>query len=328
MNWTLADIKSWPKAELHVHLDTSLSYQTVSALRPAISESEYYDLFVGPQKCRDLHHFLSLVAPSIALLQTKEALRLGMMNLVRDQLAESVVYTEIRMAPLLHTLGGLEVDEVAGILCRAAADVEAETGVVVRLIFCTVRHFTREQSIQSAELAIAYRKEGVCGFDIAGDEAGFPLTAHLEAFQMAREAGIPVTAHAGEALGAHSVHETLGSLMPRRVGHGVRSIEDPMVIQRLKQERIHLEICPTSNIQVNVFGVMAEHSVGKLLDQGLSLGINTDGRCLSNTSLTQEYLSLQETFGWSREVFERIHRMTLEAAFCEDGVKERLLGLK
>lgn len=326
MNWTPAEIKSWPKAELHVHLDTSLSFRTVSALRPAISESEYYDLFVGPQKCRDLHHFLSLVAPSIALLQTREALRLGMMNLVRDQLAESVVYTEIRMAPLLHTMGGLSDDEVAGILCRAAADAEAETGVVVRLIFCTVRHFTREQSVRSAELAIAYRKEGVVGFDIAGDEAGFPLEAHLEAFQMVREAGMPLTAHAGEALGAHSVSETLETLMPVRIGHGVRSPEDPMVMQRLKKGRIHLEICPTSNIQVNVFGVMAEHSIGELMDQGISLGINTDGRCLSNTSLTQEYLRLQEVFGWSKEVFEGVHRMTLEAAFCERAVKERLLG--
>lgn len=320
------DLARLPKIELHVHLDTSLSFGTVKSLVPGITEDEYLRHYVAPARCRDLHEFLGYTESSIALLQTAEALDLALRWLLAELAADGVIYAEIRFAPLLHTRAGLTAEMIAETACSALAAGMAETPIQARLIFCTLRQFSEAQSMETLQLALQYRSRGVVGFDLAGDEAGFPLDAHIRAFEEAAHAGLPATAHAGEALGPESVLDTLIHLRPRRIGHGVRSAEDPGLLLHLVREGIHLEVCPSSNIQTGVFPDMAAHSLAGLCQAGVSLSLNTDGRGLTRTTLTAEYRAVQHTFHWSKADFYRVNCRALQAAFCDNPTRDVLLA--
>ena len=160
--------------------------------------------------------------------------------------------------------------------------------------------------------------------DIAGDEAGFPIDAHLKAFEFAREHHIKCTAHAGEARGAHSVWETIRHFHPGRIGHGVRSIEDDSLLEFIREKRLHLEVCPISNIQVNVFDRITDHPVDLLYKKGISLSINTDGRTITDTTLAREYRCLENNFQWTVEHFRRCNLEAIDHAFAPDEIKERI----
>lgn len=314
-----------PKVELHVHLDTSLSLAAVQMLRPGISEEEYRRTYVAPAHCRDLKDFLGYALPAIALLQRREALSLALRQLMRELAAEGVLYAEIRLAPLLHTREGLTAEVVAATLCAALAEGRAETGLEAGLLFCTLRHFTGEESMQTVRLAAQFRDSGVVGLDLAGDEAGYDLAAHLPAYAFAAEAGLPATVHAGEAAGPESVRACLALPGVRRIGHGVRSAEDPALVARLVQEGIHLEVCPGSNIQTGVFPDIRAHTLDRLYRAGVSLSINTDGRGLTATDLCSEYALVAEAFGWGPADFLRTNQMAVAAAFCDPATRDRLL---
>jgi adenosine deaminase len=193
------------------------------------------------------------------------------------------------------------------------------------LILCTLRHFTEAQSLQTATLVEKFRGSRVVALDLAGDEAGFPLDAHIEAYRYAREHGLFRTAHAGEALGPESVWETLRRLDPQRIGHGTRSIEDPKLVEHLRKKRIHLELCPTANVQIiPSIRSMEEHPIDRLYRAGVSLNVNSDSRMLTPTTLTKEYESLERVFNWTEQDLLRTNLMGLDAAFVSDDVKKRL----
>lgn len=312
-----------PKIELHVHLDTSLSFRNVSRLRPGLTESEYQADYVAPEVCRDLTDFLSYPTSSIALLQKKEHLEMAIRQLIRELKEDGVIYAEIRFAPLLHLEEGLSAEEVVETACQAIREGEEETKVVSRLLLCTLRHFTVEQSMETAELVRRYRDQGVVGLDLAGDEA-FSLNPHIPAFRVMAEAGIPCTAHAGEARGADSVEDALEFLGVRRIGHGVRSIEDADLVTMLARHRIHLEVCPSSNLQTRVVATLSDHPLDRLYCAGVSLSINTDGRGLTATTLTREYALVAQVFGWGERDFLMVNRMALQAAFLPADQKELL----
>ena len=165
----------------------------------------------------------------------------------------------------------------------------------------------------------------VVALDIAGDEAGFPLDAHVGAYRYAREHGLFRTAHAGEGLGPESVWETLHLLDPQRIGHGTRSIEDPKLVEHLRRERIHLELCPSSNVQIiPSIGSMEEHPIDRLYRAGVPLNVNSDSRMLTPTTLTREYESLRRVFNWSEQDLLRANLMGLEAAFLDEEIKQQL----
>ena len=163
------------------------------------------------------------------------------------------------------------------------------------------------------------------GFDIAGDEAGFPIDAHVSAFKYAATHNIPCTAHAGEARGPRSVWETLQHFSPLRLGHGVRCIEDTTLLEHLRKHNIHLEICPTSNIQTDVFQTYPSHPISNIYEAGLSISINTDARTMANITLTQEYEKLHRTFSWGKEQFLQCNLHALRAAFISEPIKHKLI---
>ena len=313
-----------PKVELHLHLDCSLSYSAVSRLDPSISREEYDAEFVAPPQCASLADFLTRAPRGFQLMQSRDALRLVTEDVFAQLAADRVIYAELRFAPLLHLLGGLTAEAVVEAVDRAAEECIAATGVEARLILCTLRHYSEEQSLETARLVEQFRGSRVVALDIAGDEAGFPVDAHVPAFRYAAERGVARTAHAGEARGADSVWETLRDFAPSRIGHGVRSIEDAALVEHLRRERIHLEICPSSNVQTRASASYAEHAVDRLFRAGVSLGISTDTRTITNVTLEQEYTRLREHFAWDTAELAACNREALGAAFIDDAVRARL----
>lgn len=317
------DLRGLPKIELHLHLDCSLSFRVVSRIDPTVSRERYRRNFVGPVRCHDLADYLTRAEHGIRLMQTAEQLEWVTLDLIDQLKEENVLYAEIRFAPLLHTRKGMAPEEVVATVNGALAKGMVDAGMEARLILCTLRHFSESESLQTVKLVEQFRGTHVVGFDIAGDEAGYPVGQHVEAFRYARQQGIPCTSHAGEARGPDSVWEVLRNFTPRRIGHGVRCSEDPKLVQHLKDAGIHLEVCPTSNLQTNMYDSLDNHPIGQLYREGLSLSINTDARTISDTTLEEEYHKLSSAFNWGKAHFLRCNLNALEAAFVDEEVKGR-----
>jgi len=314
-----------PKVELHLHLDCSLSYNVVARLDPSVSRAEYDAEFVAPPQCASLADFLTRAPRGFQLMQTGEALRAVTEDVFQQLAADRVLYAELRFAPLLHLERGLTPEAVVQAVDRATEDCIRSTGIEARLILCTLRHYSQEQSLLTARLVEQFRGSRVAALDIAGDEAGFPIDPHVAAFRYAAERGLHRTAHAGEASGAPSVWETLRAFTPTRIGHGVRSIEDPALVEHLRRQTIHLEVCPTSNVQTRTAPTYPEHAIDRLYRAGVSLGINTDTRTITNIDLEREYASLRRHFAWSEAEFLACNRAALQAAFIDDSLRAPLL---
>lgn len=316
--------KSLPKVELHLHLDCSLSFQLVKQLSPDITLKEYQSSFIAPDKCVDLADYIKRAEKGFELMQTPAQLRLATYDLFQQLKEDNVIYAEIRFAPLLHTSGGLTPDQVVEIVNEAVGESIKKQGIHAGIILCTLRRHSEAQSLKTVELVKKYSKSHVVGFDIAGNEAGFPISNHVKAFQFANSNNIKCTAHAGEAEGPESVRETLGKLKPVRIGHGVRSAEDDALVSFIKKNKIHLEICPTSNIQVNVYDKIENHTVNDFFNSGVSMSINTDTRTISNVTLTTEYHLLHQVFNWSEPHFKKCNLEAIEHSFASDKIKESI----
>jgi len=313
-----------PKIELHLHLDCSLSYDVVRKIDASISPADFREKFIAPAKCRDLADYLTRAPQGFALMQTERQLQLVTRDLFDQLQRDSVIYAEIRFAPLQHLQKGLTPENVVEIVEQATAAAIRETGIEARLILCTLRHFSEAQSLQTVKLVERFRGTTVAGFDIAADEAGYPIDAHIAAFRYACDRKIPRTAHAGEARGPESVWETLKNFCPSRIGHGVRSIEDPRLIEHLKTAGIHLEVCPSCNVQIDIVDQYADHPIDKLYRAGVSVGVNTDTRTITNITLTQEYQKLHQTFGWTAAHFLHCNLNAIRAAFIPEKLKQAL----
>lgn len=309
------EIAALPKVELHLHLDCCLSFEAVSNLRPGITPEQFRKDFIAPPKCKDLADFLKVIDSSLELLQTEYSLQLAVDDLFRQLRQDNVIYAEIRFAPHLHLKKGLTGETVIKTVEESVSRCVQKTGIEARIILCTLRHYSRDMGMETVKWVDAFTGSRVVALDLAADEAGFPIDAHIDAFRYGRQHSIPRTAHAGEAKGPESVRETLALLNPSRIGHGVRSIEEPILVDHLKQQGIHLEVCPSSNIQTGVFHSLAHHPVNQLYNSGVSLGINTDTRTITDTSLTDEYERLKQVFGWDKTHFLACNTNALEAAF-------------
>lgn len=317
-------MESLPKVELHLHLDCSLSYKVVSRLNPAITHEQYRRTFIAAKKCRDLAECLLCATPAVKLMQSEESLRLVVEDVFEQLVADRILYAELRFAPLLHLEQGLTPETVVATVDRAVESCIKRTGIEARIILCTLRHFTSQQSMETARLVERFRGTRVVGLDIAGDEAAFPLAPHKAAYDYARERGAFLTAHAGEAAGPASVWETLRDLAPSRIGHGVRSAEDGKLVSLLKERDVHLEICPTSNVQTNICDTFKDHPVDRLYRAGVGLSINTDSRTMTGTDLDREYRGLQQAFGWGQSEFLACNLAAIRAAFLPGESKQRL----
>ena len=314
-----------PKVELHLHLDCSLSYAVVSQIDPSITRETYNSQFIAPAKCKDVRDYLTRAPSSFPLMQTAEHLRLVVFDLFEQLRRDNVIYAEIRFAPLLHNDEGLSPRDVVSSVEAATAEAVHNTGIEARIILCTLRYFSEAQSLETVKLVEDFQGTYVGAFDIAADKPGNVIDDHIAAFQYSRDNDIPYTAHVGETRGLQNVWDTLEHFSPKRFGHGVCSIEDPELLEILRKGQIHLEACPTCNVQTDCYDTYADHPIDRLYRAGVSIGVNTDTRTISNITLNEEYRKLHQTFGWEKEDFFRCNVNALNAAFLPDDVRSQLL---
>ena len=325
-------IRSLPKVDLHCHLDGSLRPEPIWELAqerhvtlPAKSLEDLRQLFNPEGAKRSLPDYLKRFEYTLAVLQDAEALTRAAYELALDCAAEKVLYLEVRYSPILHTRQGLKLTQVMNAvldgLAAAAREVDITTGVIV----CGIRSISPETSLRLAELAVAYKHQGVVGFDLAGVEDQYPAREHTEAFYLIRKNNINCTVHAGEAYGPDSIKQALHNLNTHRIGHGTRLREDGDLLNYVNDHRIPLEICLTSNVQAGAVKSLETHPLRLYYDWGLRVTLNTDNRLMSNTTMSQEYLLACRTFGFSEQDLKNIIIMGFKSSFMPYKTKVNFL---
>ncbi|OBK82008.1 adenosine deaminase [Mycolicibacter heraklionensis] len=329
-----------PKALLHDHLDGGLRPATVVDIAgqvgyddlPETDPEELATWFRTRSHSGSLERYLEPFSHTVAVMQTPDALYRVARECVEDLAADAVVYAEVRFAPELHIEGGLSFDEVTDAVLAGFADGELDAAaagreITVRCLVTAMRHAALSREI--AELAIRFRDKGVVGFDIAGAEAGYPPSRHLDAFEYMRDHNARFTIHAGEAFGLPSIHEAIAFCGADRLGHGVRITdditvdpEDPSGTVRLgrlaailRDKRVPLELCPSSNVQTGAVDSIAEHPFDLLARARLRVTVNTDNRLMSDTTMSKEMLVLAETFGYGWADLQRFTVNAMKSAF-------------
>ncbi len=316
---------------LHDHLDGGLRPATVVDLAreqgyrglPVDDPGELAAWFTRGADRRDLELYLEPFRHTVALLQTPEALRRAAAECAEDLSADGVVYAEVRFAPELHLEQGLDLDEVV----RSVLDGFrlGSAGRIAIGTLCTAMR-TAARSVEIAELALRHRDEGVVGFDIAGAEAGYPPSRHLDAFQRVMREDFHLTIHAGEAFGLPSIAEALHYCGAERLGHGVRIVDDIAVdaegratLGRLasyvRDRRVPLEMCPTSNVHTGAAPSLSEHPIGLLRRLRFRVTVNTDNRLISGVTLSEELHNVVKAFGYGIDDLEWLTINAMKSAF-------------
>ena len=334
---TLDQIRSAPKVLLHDHLDGGLRPATVVELAseqgyrelPTTDPDELAAWFVAAAPRRDLVRYLEGFAHTVGVMQTRDALERVAVECVEDLAGDGVVYAEVRFAPELHTERGLSLEAVvesvlAGFDRAMERSQAAGRPIVVRTLLTAIRSAARSREI--AELAVRYRDVGVAGFDVAGPEAGYPPTLHLDAFHLVQRENFHATLHAGEAFGLPSIWQAIQWCNAERLGHGVRIVDDidvfpsgEVTLGRLasyvRDRRVPLEMCPTSNVHTGAAPSLAEHPIGLLRRLSFRVTVNTDNRLMSGVSLSSEMAALVATFDWSWKDLNWLTINAMKSAF-------------
>ena len=341
---TADTVRDAPKVLLHDHLDGGLRPATVVDLADAVGYTALPSRdpaaltawFLGAAHSGSLERYLETFGHTVGVMQTRDALVRVAAECAEDLAADGVVYAEVRFAPELHVEGGLGLDPVIEAVLegfRQGTATAAASGRRIRIgcLLTAMRHAARSREI--AELAVRYRDLGVVGFDIAGAEKGFPPSRHLDAFEYVRQQNAHVTIHAGEAFGLPSIWEAIAWCGADRLGHGVRIVDDITLdadgeprLGRLaayvRDRRIPLEMCPTSNVHTGAAPSIAEHPIGLLARLRFRVTVNTDNRLMSGCSITSELLTLAQVFGYDWDDLRWFTVNAMKSAFI--GFDERL----
>ncbi|MGI5178950.1 adenosine deaminase [Dactylosporangium sp. CA-152071] len=325
---TYDEIRRAPKALLHDHLDGGLRPATILDLAagighelPAATPEGLGEWFVAAADSGSLERYLETFAHTVAVMQTRESLVRVARECALDLAADGVVYAEVRFAPEQHLAQGLALAEVVEAVLDGFREGSAEAAAAgnpirVGTLLTAMRHAAR--SMEIAELSVQYRDAGVVGFDIAGAEAGYPPTRHLDAFEYLQRENSHFTIHAGEAFGLPSIWQAIQWCGADRLGHGVRIVDDVAADNSLgrlaayvRDKRIPLELCPSSNVQTGAAASIREHPIGLLRDLRFRVTVNTDNRLMSGTSMSREMALLVEAFGygWSEMQWFTVNAM-------------------
>ena len=338
-------IRSLPKVALHDHLDGGLRPETVlehcaeaGHPLPAETPEDLATWFYEAADSGSLVRYLETFDHTIAAMQTAEHLRRVAREFVVDQAADGVVYAEARWAPEQHLRKGLTLDEAVEAVRDGLAEGMREAAgkgnkIVARQIVTSMRH--AEPTLEIAELALRYRDDSVCGFDIAGAEDGFPPSRFAPAFDFLKRNNMFFTIHAGEAFGLPSIWEAVQVCGADRLGHGVRIVEDIEIVDGsarlgrlaayVRDARIPLEVAPSSNLQTGIADELADHPVELLKDLGFNVTVNCDNRLMSATTMTREYERLVDTFKWDLDDLELTTINAMRAAFLPHDQRESIV---
>ncbi len=332
-------IKKVPKVELHDHLDGGLRISTIIELSkkynieiPTNNEKELSKWFVEGCKRKSLALYLQTFAVTVSVLQTEEALERCSYEAVCDLAKENVVYAEIRFAPSLHIQKGLNMEQVVNAVLKGLKRGEIEKKVRTGLLLCAMRSESPSLSLEIAELAVAFSKRGVVGFDLAGDEFGHPPKKHIEAFKYIRNKNFNITIHAGEAFGPESIWQAIQICGAHRIGHGTRLIEDiaytgttikkmGSLAQYIKDKRVPMEMCITSNIGTGAAQSFETHPFELFFRNNFRVFLSTDNRLMSDTTLTDEYYKVAKAFNLTLKDMEKITINAMKSAFIHHDEK-------
>ena len=329
-------IKRVPKALLHDHLDGGLRPETIIEIAqqigykklPTDDPKELADWFEESCNSHSLVRYLETFSHTIAVMQSKEAIIRVSRECAIDLARDGVVYAEVRGAPELFTEKGLTLDQVVEATLEGFKQGMAEAAsegnkIRVESLLCGMRQNNRSQ--EAAAAVVKYRDKGVVGFDIAGPEDGFPPTNQLEIFEYLRKENAHFTIHAGEAYGLPSIWEAIQICGAERLGHGVRIIDDidfsgdkpklgPLA-SYVRDRRIPLELCPTSNLQTGAAKTYSDHPIGMLAKLRFRVTLNTDNRLMSRTSMSNEMNQCVKSFGWKFADLQRVTVNALKSSF-------------
>ena len=303
--------------DLHLHLDGSISIKTARKLAEiqgiALPEDdeELRQRMSITEECRDLNDYLGRFDLACSLLMTREGLFVCAKEFLKELEEQGLQYAEIRFAPQHSMSQTLTQYEAAEAVLQAIHESSMPCGLILSMM----RHdMTHRKNMETVEVAEALHGKGVVAVDLAGAEALFPTYTFHEEFAAVRAAGIPLIVHAGEAAGAQSVREAIkaGAV---RIGHGVRALEDPSVVQQLVERQITLELCPTSNLNTGIYRTYADYPLRRLMDAGVRVCINTDNMTVSNTTLRREWDHMIRAFRLTDEEIAKIVSDTQKAAF-------------
>ena len=331
MSVTRELLKQLPKTDLHVHLDGSLRPSTMIELAREYgvllpqTEAAGLERYMHVTDARDLVDYLARFDITISLMQTAESLDRIAYELVEDCAAENLRYIEVRFAPWLNTKGGLSEEEVLDAVLRGLRRGEQDFGTRSAVIVCSLRHRPVNESLRSAQAAVAFKDRGVVAYDLAGPEKGHPPGEHQLAFDYAATNNLGITIHAGEAYGPASIREAIHRCHARRIGHGTRLHEDDDLMGFVNDFRIPIEICLTSNVQTRVTPEFDAHPVRLYYDQGLVVTLCTDNRLMSATTVTEEYWRAHQHLGFDIQELSEIALMGFESAFLPHDEKVGLL---
>ena len=324
-------IQRLPKAELHVHLDGCLRPETMLELAedagvalPA-NDAETLAEAMLVRHANNLEEYLERYRYTVAVLQTPAALERVAYEFVVDVARENVRYVEVRFGPALH-VPAMSLAEAIEAPLAGIKRATAETGTRVSLIVCALRTMSPSVSNDVAHAAVDYRDEGLVAFDLAGSERGNPARDHAASFQFASRHGLHCTCHAGEGDGPESVRQALHDCGATRIGHGTRILEDPTLEEYVREHRIPLEVCLSSNVHTRTVEAPAAHPVRRYMDTGCVVTLNTDGRLMDGVSLTDELWMAHTELGFTREEIDRVIVNTFESAFLPDAVKTDLVA--
>ena len=327
-------IKAMPKTDLHVHLDGSVRISTLLDLAkkqnvklPESDPKKLKKLLVPGLHCKSLVDYLRPFDIVLSVLQEEEALSRVAYELAEDAAKENIWYMEVRYSPILHMNKGLKVTQIVDAVLDGLHRAERKYNIKTGIIVCGMRNIDPETSFMIADLAVAYKNQGVVGFDLAGAEENHPAKHHREAFYRTLNNNINTTAHAGEAYGPESIHQAIHYCGAHRIGHGTRLKEDGDLMNYVNDHRIPLEICVTSNIQTKAAPSYDKHPLKFYYDYGLRVTINTDNRLISNTTLTKELWLAAKYANLNMEDLKTIIVAGFKSAFLPMRQKAILLNL-
>jgi adenosine deaminase len=325
-------VKRLPKTDIHCHLDGCLRPRTMLDLAvaqgvrlPTQNLTRLTHMLQAGRRTRSLGDYLKIFDLTLSVLQSRDALYRVASELVEDAAEENVRHLEVRYSPVLHRKRKLDWEDIVNPVIAGLRDAGGKHGMSTGVIICGIRSMDPRVSMTLAELAVAYKGQGVLAFDLAGQEKDYPAKAHRAAFELILKNNINSTVHAGEAFGPASIAQALHYCGAHRIGHGTRLGESQDLMNYVNDHRIPLEVCLSSNVQTRAVRSIKDHPFGDYFRQGLRVTINTDSRLVSATTVSQEIALAARAFRLSPYEIKRIIIMGFKSSFLPYAQKARML---
>ncbi len=310
-----------PRVELHCHLDGSLSKGCVEELLGrSVTEDE---LGVLPD-CRDLAQYLEKFDLPLLALQTEEGLKRAGFDFIKTMYGEHMDYAEVRFAPLLSTEKELATDRIISAVIDGLSQGKKEYGVEYGVIVCAMRHHSYEENLAMIKASREFLGMGVCGADLAGNEAAYPMALFMDLFRETRRLNMPFTIHAGECGSVKNITDAI-ECGAARIGHGIAMRKDETVMKLCADKKIGVEMCPISNLQTKAVASMSEYPMKQFLDRGIMVTVNTDNRTVSRTTLDKELEFIQNNYAITDSEIIKMMKNAVEVSWADDNIKDRLL---